>query len=146
MIFSIDPGKTTGLAVWSDTAPVFVAAYEIPNRYEFAELVSVQMPTEIVCEQFVISERTIRTAQDVNALRLIGWLDIFCNLNGIPFTLQTAAQAKRFATDDKLKALGWYETGRGHATDAARHLLVYLKAEHPMMFREHLLPSLMVVL
>ena len=34
-----------------------------------------------------------------------------------------------FATDDKLRRLGWYKPGKGHANDAARHLLLWF-AKH----------------
>ena len=41
------------------------------------------------------------------------------------FTLQAPSDAKAFASNNKLKLMGWYNTGKGHANDAARHMLVY---------------------
>lgn len=146
-ILAVDPGKVTGVAAWQPSEPMKLTTWEEHTRYRAAAAVEHIMPSELVCEQFVISERTIRTAQDVNALRIIGWLDIWCRQKAIPFDLQTAAQAKRFATDDKLKALGWYtSTEGGHANDAARHMLVYLQRKHPAVFREILLPVIKDVL
>lgn len=146
-ILAIDPGKVSGIALWQPSEPMKLRTYEVPGRYDVADSFQSVKPSEAVCEQFVISERTIRTAQDVNALRIIGWLDIWCHQHAIPLDLQTAAQAKRFATDDKLKALRWYtNTEGGHANDAARHMLVYLQRKHPAVFREILLPILEDVL
>ena len=144
LILAIDPGKVTGVASWEPNRPTNLLAWEVPGRYDVAHFVDTMRPSEIVCEQFIISERTIRTAQDVNALRIIGWLDIWCNQNAVPFDLQTAAQAKRFATDEKLRALDWdTRTEGGHANDAARHLMVYLHRKHTDFFRTYLLPTLM---
>ena len=57
---------------------------------------------------------------------IIGWVDGQCHRCRVPYHEQRPAEAKKFATDDKLKALGWYKGGFGHADDAARHLLVFL--------------------
>jgi hypothetical protein len=39
---------------------------------------------------------------------------------------QSPAQGKTFATNAKLKKVGWYhQTPGGHANDALRHLLLY---------------------
>jgi len=101
----------------------------------------------VVCENFVISQRTIKMAQDHNALRLIGWLDIWCDEYSVPFTLRTAAAAKSFATDDKLKVLDWYNrTPDGHANDAARHMLVAVRSSYPEIFNATLIPKLAKVL
>jgi hypothetical protein len=145
-IMAVDPGKVTGVAILNTRKPG-IETFELAGRYVVADFVQGNAPSEMVCEQFVISERTIRTAQDVNALRIIGWLDIWTHQHAIPFDLQTAAQAKKFASDDKLKALGWYTaTHDGHANDAARHLLVYLHRKHSDFFRTYLLPTLMETL
>jgi hypothetical protein len=42
-------------------------------------------------------------------------------------TLQTASAAKSYATDVRLKEIGWYDKlNNVHERDAARHALLYL--------------------
>lgn len=142
MIIAIDPGKMSGLAAYHDEQ---FRAYEM-NPLDTIEYVdSAWSQTggdiEVVAESFVISERTIKTAPQRDALDILGWLTIESQRRGFEFTMQTPAQAKKFATDDKLKALDWYErTKDGHANDAARHLLVYLMRDS--FYRNTLIPKL----
>jgi hypothetical protein len=43
------------------------------------------------------------------------------------FVLPAArSAAKAFATDARLKALGWWRPGKGHMADAQRHTLLFL--------------------
>ena len=151
IVIALDVGKVTGAALWLHTIPHEIIVAEIPSRYEVRDFVKDVYESDykmsIVCENFVISQRTIKTAQDHNALRLIGWLDIWCEEFNVPFTLRTAAAAKSFATDDKLKALDWFNrTPDGHANDAARHMLVEVRASYPEIFDTHLIPRLAKVL
>lgn len=130
-ILSIDPGNVTGVATYHRGS---VETRELPKgeTYEYVtDLVDYHYDNfsaiEVVAERFVISQRTIRSERQGDALDILGYLDGLCYLKQVPLTLQTAAQAKSFATDDKLRRLGWYQkTKDGHANDACRHLLVYL--------------------
>lgn len=137
-VLAIDPGLVTGWALYNldDHPKQDVSAGETDGRHALADkvrsIISTGVTLEVVCEDFVISERTIKTARDDNALRIIGWLDLELEHLGIELTLQTPAQAKAFATDDKLKTIGWYDsTPGGHRNDALRHLLVYMVRHHP---------------
>ena len=81
----------------------------------------------IVCERFIITAQTGKLSQAPWSLEQIGALRFFAHRLGIPFELQSAADAKRFATEDKLRRAAWARPkGAGHARDAQRHLLVYL--------------------
>ncbi len=62
----------------------------------------------------------------MDALHIIGAVKHECRRLSVPLVLQTPAQAKSFATNDKLKAVGWYTVGADHERDAARHMLVYV--------------------
>ena len=144
-ILAVDPGKITGWATANVEDVTNPTAGEVDDRFRFARYFRQAVGTgrvyEVVCEDFIISERTIRMAPDPNALRLIGWLELECEHLGIEFTLQAPAAAKGFATDDKLKTLGWYEnTPGGHRNDALRHLLRYMIAKHPHHASEILNP------
>jgi len=137
-VLALDPGKVTGWAMYNtEDHPLQDLLYgEVEGRYGLADhvrrIIGSGAIIEVVCEDFVISERTIKTARDNNALRLIGWLDIQLDHLGVELSLQTAGQAKGFSTDEKLSAVGWLDTTPGgHSNDAKRHLLVYLLRRYP---------------
>lgn len=131
MILSVDPGGTTGVAVAASS----VHFYEIPGGHTGMVdwftmfLVSYGYPDIIVCESFI--PRPGAKSMQYDALYLIGYLSGWAHLHGVPFKLQSPAQAKSFATNDKLKAAGFYPVGKGHAQDAARHLLVHVVGADP---------------
>ena len=80
----------------------------------------------IVCETYTITMETLRKSRQTTALELIGALRWFAIQHGIPFVLQSPAEAKGFGTDAKLEKIGWLKPkAQDHANDAARHLLVY---------------------
>jgi hypothetical protein len=91
-------------------------------------------PLVVIRERFTISKRTLATARQYDALYFNGWLlHHFRHLrppDGIVLVQFTPSQAKGFATDDKLKAAGWYLPGKGHANDASRHLLLACVTDH----------------
>src|SRR5581483_3233548 len=84
----------------------------------------------VVCEDFVISERTIKTStagwRRGMELEFIGVVRYWCRVRSVEFVLQDAGDAKRFATDEKLKAGGLWTPGVDHPRDATRHLLLAL--------------------
>jgi len=82
----------------------------------------------LVVEQFTISVGTAKKtrAGSNTAIEIIGALRWIAHARGIPFVVQTPADAMSFMTDAKLKRLGWYTPGADHARDAARHLALYL--------------------
>lgn len=130
-VVAIDPGGNTGLA-WMIDGTDFGSYVQNGGRFGFVDafcnsIEKFATPTQVVCEDFIITSATARKTAQPDPYRIIGWLELWCYRHGIPFHLQTPAQAKGFGTDDKLKHLGWYRTGNGgHDVDAARHLLTYL--------------------
>lgn len=153
LVAAVDPGKVTGLSYLavSQEAITTPQAHEMPVAQfflHFAETFyrvddSPSLDLIVVTEKFQISERTIKTALSLDALDVNGWLkgeQLY--LRNRPFYEQTAAQAKKFSTDQKLKALGWFErTKDGHANDANRHLLRFvMNSDWPI--RDHLTASL----
>ncbi len=124
-VLAVDPGGTTGMAWWGyRPAGESVSFTEEPDRFHLYDRVRVARPDVIICENFV--PRSGALTFQPEALRIIGYLEGWAQENGVEFVLQTPAQAKSFATQAKLKAVGWWPKGLGHAQDAARHLLVYL--------------------
>jgi hypothetical protein len=79
----------------------------------------------LVVENFHITIRTGKLTRQHDALYIIGCLRYKANKDGHLFKLQNPSD-KQFGDDDRLKQIGWYSPGKGHANDAARHLLLYL--------------------
>lgn len=150
IVIAVDPGKISGIAIWTDEKPLEIRSYE-ENVYDtvhiLKNIVGAPMYFQnhdivVVTERFTISERTIKTALSLDALDINGWLTCEEEFHSYDLVFQTPTQAKKFATDAKLKALDWFErTKDGHANDAARHLMVYL-VDHHSAAREALIPLL----
>lgn len=125
---AVDPGLVTGWACLS--SPGFKSG-QVEGRFAFYNLFDGYGPApwfdRVICEDFIISERTLKASRQADPHRIIGYLEGRCHALGIEFYLQTPARAKSFATNDKLAAVGWRNpTKGGHADDAARHLLTWL--------------------
>jgi hypothetical protein len=140
----IDPGKTTGWALFTDhtTVPGF-ASGQVEGRFNFYDwyLTRTQKhnPDAVVMEDYIITPGTAKKSQQRDPLLIIGRIEGDCYFNEVPFRLQSPAQGKSFGTDEKLHHFGWWEsTEGGHANDAARHLLRYLAVDrrHPHILEE----------
>lgn len=123
----IDPGRTSGIAIWQPD-------WEKPSLKEADFLTTCQLIEEMasddvayVLESFTITARTAQLTQAPWSLEIIGVARYIALEHGRDLVLQKPADAKRFATNPRLKALGWWHKGGGgHANDAARHLLLYV--------------------
>lgn len=130
MFIAIDPGLTSGWALYNTLDGTF-ASGEIEGRpllYRFLENVMDDgQPMHLIVERFDIGAGTVEKTRQLDALYIIGALEYLAGKTGAGFTVQSRASAKTFATDDKLKALGWwFRGGEGHANDAGRHLLAWM--------------------
>ena len=127
---AVDPGKVTG---WAKRTPEgqFASGQEdcwlyLRRLHEALIKHGKQAPSAIVCEDFIYTTETAKKTRQTWSTESIGVLRLICLLRGIPFVLQTPVSAKKFSTDDKLKAMGWYFPSKGgHQNDAARHLLLH---------------------
>lgn len=127
MILAVDPGGTTGVVQWYQGQDFLLPDQIVNGRFGFYRWFNEevdQLDIElIVCEDFLITQQSVKKTRQSDALRIIGYLDGWCFVNGVRFVLQTPNEGKGFGTDEKLKHVGWYTVGKPHATDAARHLL-----------------------
>lgn len=133
ILLAIDPGNATGFAwVSAGDDGIFVAesfgSAEVVGRHEaeryFDTAVATGYQLHVVIERFTINAGTHTKSRQMDPLYIIGYVEGMCAKLGIPYTEQTATQAKKFSTDHKLRQIGWYQrTPDGHANDAARHLL-----------------------
>jgi hypothetical protein len=133
-ILSIDPGKATGMALFSleqVQEPVMLWSGEYQQE-EYAkpirETLSLYPEVEVVCERFTINMQTVKNSQAPYSLEQIGILkqclmDAGRNVDDIYF--QSPADAKAMFDNPKLKKLEyWHRGGEGHALDAIRHGLL----------------------
>jgi hypothetical protein len=126
IIFAVDPGGTCGMAkasftdgkadhFWSGEAPPMMALREIDEQAPEIDLLAYETFTP---------RPGVYTWQP-DALYTIGAILYLSNRYGFATYGQSPADAKRFATTDKLEKMGWRNpTKGGHADDAARHLLL----------------------
>lgn len=131
ILVAIDPGELTGFVVVNkSTAEVIWSGecteFEVSSRVE--SLLTVDSDTAIVMEKFTINPDTHKKSAQPTALYLIGAIRyLYHKYTGKVLPLQTPGDAKSFATNDKLKAIGfWHKGGQGHANDAFRHALLYM--------------------
>lgn len=135
-ILAVDPGGNTGLARWADG--------NWNAWFEDAQTAASQVHAELVAgldalvfESFRISAQTAKKTQtgSLEAIELIGVGRYLARQYGTRFVLQSPAEAKMFATDEKLKALDMWHRGSDHPRDATRHLLLFLAKEHAIDLR-----------
>jgi len=135
MILAVDPGKATGVAVYGSGE--FKSQVIQGGLIGFVDWFDdMQFPhcglSAVVCEKFTIGAMQTRTTSQYDALYINGYLMGAVHLVRwhCKFIQQPVTSAKTFATNDKLKKLGWYDPrDGGHAVDAARHLLTYLSKQ-----------------
>lgn len=128
-ILAIDPGGTTGVAIVSfseNLAPVVSHYEQIPdglagfikwykNNWHLGWDI-------IVCENFTL--RINVKFPDLSPVYIIGALEAL--MWGEQIVYQSPAQ-KTLCDDTRLKAMGMYKPGNGHANDAIRHAIIYLR-------------------
>lgn len=144
VIVGIDPGGTTGIAIYHGDWLWNGNSWEYANEnivglqrsgdthhFDLYNILCLQLNQNmmVVCESF----QNRGMEKDLQALELIGIVKMFAQeanvMKGIKRPLihfQTASEGKAFWTDEKLKHLGYYLPGQRHSNDAKKHLLHYL--------------------
>lgn len=132
-IFAFDPGKTTGWALaevengdvlnitYGEDAPFVVCARIDAWFRAYGERL------QPVGEKYTITARTATLSQQHDALEIIGVARYLAWKHDCQELLLQPTNTKKFSTDKRLKAMGWWHKGGGgHANDALRHLMGYL--------------------
>lgn len=128
-LLSVDPGKTTGLAVIDLLSMCVVETQELLREPCEAFLEKYLEPDDLV---FVVAERFKEDKLPAPwSQQMIGVLSYLSRKHGHGEPhLQGPAEAKAFSTDTKLRRLGWWHKGgEGHANDALRHAVLYLSSD-----------------
>lgn len=127
-VIAVDPGLTTGWAILDPDGGF--RSGEVKGPYHFLvriyEMVRSQaFDYDLVVERYTITPETAKKSRQSDPLEIIGALKFMAAYYKAGFSMQGPAEAKAFSTDSKLKRMGWFTPGMGHANDAARHLLCY---------------------
>lgn len=126
-VVAVDPGGTTGIAVWSpDLGLSLREIAPASNAVDWLADIARGPKVTFVVERYIITPATAKMSQQHDALEIIGALKFIARKYNHPLVMQTPAEAKKFSTDAKLKTVGWYQPGHGHARDASRHALLFL--------------------
>lgn len=132
-VLCLDPGHTTGFAVFSAGTLEVAGEWSTESPATLAEQIErinedVYSLDRIVFEEYRVRGNKVRehigsevlTIQHVGAIRVTG------DRLGLALSKQSAGMAKGFATDAKLRRWGLYQRGKRHANDAVRHGCYYL--------------------
>lgn len=129
-VIVIDPGLTTGVVKYDRETHEFSPSqlnFDSTCEYLLGESVFHRKEVVLVAESFIITAATPRMTQAPWSLEMIGVARmcsrLYCERD---LFVQAQSSAMRFSSDQRLKLMGWYRPGMGHANDAARHLLLFL--------------------
>ncbi|CAB4197885.1 hypothetical protein UFOVP1519_26 [uncultured Caudovirales phage] len=128
-ILAVDPGLMTGACrYWfgAGIEPGFELPYLLFLDWTWKALEAHGPATIVVMEEFRINSGTAKKAPAPWSLEVIGAVRWMATYHGAQFVMQSAADAKTFVSNDKLKVAGAWFTNLEHARDAGRHLLLYL--------------------
>jgi hypothetical protein len=135
-ILSVDPGLTSGIALIKrdrdDKLELIETAEEDwIGTARFVDTVLREHGgdnVDVVVERFTITQQTTKNSQQQWSIEIIGMIRLLAHAHGAgDITKQSPADAKRFATNSRLKNVGlWHVGGGGHALDALRHALLRL--------------------
>lgn len=134
-LLAIDPGKMTGVCVvefdGSEVKVIHTDEVKMEDRFTFINGALSRDEygkiDKVVIEDFKITPGTGKLGSPDWSLRIIGAVELMCDLRGIPLTKQFPSNAKAFSTNEKLRAVGmWHKGGAGHANDSLRHAMLYM--------------------
>lgn len=128
-VLAVDPGGTTGFCLWRGTEDW--KAWAEPEPRLAAATIHTRLAARdidvLIMENFYITKFTAQKSQDGKvSIELIGVGWYLAPLYDVAFVLQPPSDAKHFATDAKLKAMGMWTKGVDHPRDATRHALLYV--------------------
>jgi hypothetical protein len=133
-IVGIDPGGTTGLVIYDHNEKSWKGMELVGEHYQaLHNTLHDAEPDVIVCERF--DYRPKQGSVDLDPVEYIGVIKLYCQQFNVPAHYQDQLKGhKGLWTNDKLKVLGLYVPGKGHAMDAMRQVLYYLTVARNNMY------------
>lgn len=132
MILTVDPGKVTGYGVLTvKDGALTTVHFDQLEMDDFLWAASDVIEKEgrdltIVCESFQVTQRSVQQrGERLWSVEQIGVLRWLAKRAFAQYLEQSPSDAKSFATDAKLRRIGWWVKGKEHSRDAARHALLY---------------------
>lgn len=147
-VLCLDPGETVGWALFSSgyvlrcgqlalqkqlsrgasVSHVLNSFFDDLVGLENCERNGVLIPVTCVVEDYVVYAHKLQANvwSSLFTVRLIGALQFLCSDRAIPIVYQMAAEAKFFASDEKLRRWGIFQEKLKHANDAIRHGIYYM--------------------
>jgi hypothetical protein len=133
-LIALDPGGSTGIAVWDPTKMVIPYTQTLgPHSHHYELFVFLRESTaltfdrtRIICESFDYrkSDEQREKIEYISA-EYIGIVKLYTEMNNIPLITPSAALGKGFWTNQKLKAIGMTWNTK-HEADALRHLVRFV--------------------
>lgn len=137
VVIGIDPGLMTGLYLYGTArARAYAMAQhidviEFPEHFDVLLRRTVKMlsgaQVSIAVERYIITPKTAKLSQQTEALEVTGMVKAIAALHGVIDVRQYAKANLKFASDDMLKAVGWFNPKMRHANDAARQAFALIK-------------------
>jgi hypothetical protein len=132
ILMALDPGQTTGVAVFEDGKlkdQLQIKTWPMVDCVQsFRHIFDVHKPKCVVFESYQVYEWKTEdhTWSQIPTVQVIGCIQTLLILQNIPYFTQTAQVAKQFVSDEKLEEWGYWFKGIRHARDAIRHGLYFL--------------------
>ena len=131
-VLALDPGETTGWALFAEGLLVECGQWDTMNPADLADDVAEVYNRYGGLDHLVYEEYRIRgnkaqehIGSEVLTIQHIGAVKVVAAELDVRLTKQTAGMAKGFATDPKLRRWGLWQTGLRHSNDAVRHQVYY---------------------
>jgi hypothetical protein len=126
-VLGVDPGKRTGISLYDLLLEDHFGQEESYEHvgYVLERLIERHRP-DVAIEQFVMNINTVKNTQAPWSLKVMGIAEYLAAKYECRCVIQAQSSAKRFSTDARLRALGWYLPGKGHANDGSRQTLLHM--------------------
>lgn len=130
-LISIDPGKTTGYAIFNTEKKKLLEADELDWQnfiHDFFPGWLTLSNDRVVIEKYRIRRGTVSAnlGKDLRTVKIIGVIEWLCEERGIEYNLQPAGIGSEFFNRERLEANNCWIKGKQHARDAVRHGLWHL--------------------
>jgi hypothetical protein len=126
-ILSIDPGTTTGFALYTESAITEKwnwTVWELPYSPNLIlEIIEREYPSQIVAESYTLGNFK---SKEIDGIKVLGIVDLIKDRNPSIKYHEQPSQHGRAITDTFVKAHGLWAVGMKDANSATRHLLHFL--------------------
>jgi hypothetical protein len=140
----VDPGKETGLALYVNKR--LIAKNSLPagkTPQEIARWISVvkakiqEAQIIIAVERYQTGGNTVKKTRQTDPLEILGACRLIARGDpAISVVVSNASDAKKIASPERLKHIGWWTAGHDHINDAACQIMRALASVRPEEFAE----------